>query len=374
MNDFDKTIGKLLNDSVDAQLGPRRSAPAFRPGQLTTTPARRGAKPWIMPLVAAACVVAAAVGTIGASQALSHRHQTNPPASQVPPAPVSDPAPSSPAPSSGSAAASSPAISSPAGSHPVQAGTGSTSGSPNTVPVTLAGAKLLLPAGWEARDYAQYEPSGGGTFYPTWCLTPASQPASSQASACPLQFSGISSISNGAYLQVDNQGGLYGNPHYCPPAGAVRSGTVESADTSFGDRAADYRHWHLDCPDGQQVELEQYVVATGPGYILFSSHANAAMHSVMASIARTASLPASTSAVRFNDHGYLRDVRQVSGGYLLSIDRVVPGSSGYVNNNPATYDYLIPTETYLSQYSKPAVGQLVEVYTDGSKVVLLGSG
>ena len=56
MNDIDERIRDLLNESVDAELGPRRPAPPFDP-RLADKRRRRWA-PWAMPLIAAASVAA----------------------------------------------------------------------------------------------------------------------------------------------------------------------------------------------------------------------------------------------------------------------------------------------------------------------------
>lgn len=358
MNDidtFENDLRRMLNQSVDDRLGSRRPAPPFQPvaaGPESVRPARR----WLLPLAVAACVVALAVGTVSATQLLdAHRHGPTPgnsmPGTSTPPASASG-TPSS----STSTVAPAP---------PVTAGP-SRSTTPAGPVVHLGGATLHLPAGWVARDYQQYLRSGSSTLEQAWCLTPAATPVGTGRYDCPVQFSTIADKAASSPVDTDTEGGYASDPHYCDN-GVYLSSTVQSSDVDFGGRASDHRRWVRTCHNGDRYRIEQYVVATGPGYILWSETADDQISAVLAQLVATATLPAQTSAVRYYDQGYVRSITPAAGGVRISLDRVVPGSGGLVNNNPRTYDYFVP------QSAKPAglhVGELISLFTDGSQVTL----
>jgi hypothetical protein len=95
MNDVETRIRDLINESVDAELGPRRSAPPFDTRSATRKPRRWG--PWATPLLAAAAVAALIGGTVAVAHvATSHRHQS--PATPVPAPPTTAPTTPSSAP------------------------------------------------------------------------------------------------------------------------------------------------------------------------------------------------------------------------------------------------------------------------------------
>jgi hypothetical protein len=348
IDNFETDLERMLGQTVDAKLGTRRQPPVFVPQPR----AGRGARPWLIPLAAAACVVAVAVGTVGATRVLSE-HRRVQPASPSPT--VNSPAPT---PSSSQRPSSSP---SPAASSTVRASGRNVPAQPTTV--TLAGATLRLPPTWVARDFQQY--LGRSVDAQVWCLTPASLPAGTGRYDCPLMFSTIAA--KAVYpVDVDTESGYSSDPHYCD-VGNYLSSTVQSSDVDFGGRLSDHRRWVRNCHNGDSYRIEQYVVATGPGFVLFSEKADDAISATMAGIVAHATLPAQTSAVRYYDHGYVRSVTPVAGGIRISVDRVVPATGGSVNNNPATYDYLVPAAV-LAKKTPPQVGGLVTVFTDGSQV------
>ncbi len=106
MNDFENTVKTALNDEVDEQVGPRRTPPAF---DATRSAARRSGgaagSRWLRPLLAAAAVVAVAIGATAAVDAISNTQRVAPatprPGPTPTPAPaqtVTPPAPSTPPP------------------------------------------------------------------------------------------------------------------------------------------------------------------------------------------------------------------------------------------------------------------------------------
>jgi hypothetical protein len=358
MNDidnFERELARLLNRSVDERLGTRRPAPPFLPASGRPASIQR-AKRWLLPLAAAACVIAVVGGTMSATQLLTaHRHGPTP-GNSVPD--VSTP----PASDSGAPSSTPPTV---APAPAISTGPGP-SATPSSQTVQLGGATLHLPAGWVARDYQQYLRPGLTLPTPAWCLTPADQPASTAQFSCPVEFDTFADKAAGNRIDVDTEGGYASDPHYCPPAGATRSYSVRSADVPFGGRVADFRRFDIGCPDGKQWRIEQYVVASGPGYILWSEIVDDRISAVMAQLVAGATLPAQTSAVRYYDHGYVRSITPAAGGAQIAIDRVVPGPAGPVNNNPKTYDYFVP------QSAKPDglhVGELITLFTDGSQVL-----
>jgi len=93
VNDSEQRIRQLLNESVDARLGPRRPAPPFAPRRVKRL---RRIGPWAAPLVAAACVAAVVGATIGVAHLASSGHHPQPGRSVPPPTPTPTSAPSSP--------------------------------------------------------------------------------------------------------------------------------------------------------------------------------------------------------------------------------------------------------------------------------------
>jgi len=93
VNDSEQRIRQLLNESVDARLGPRRPAPPFAP-----RPVRRLRRfgPWAAPLVAAACVAAVVGATIGVAHLASSGQHPQPGKSVPAPTPTPTTAPSGP--------------------------------------------------------------------------------------------------------------------------------------------------------------------------------------------------------------------------------------------------------------------------------------
>ena len=220
--------------------------------------------------------------------------------------------------------------------------------------VQLGGAALHLPLGWVARDYRGYLTKGVSTLEAqAWCLTPADRPVSTAQFSCPVD-SAPSRTRRPATRSMWTSGRLPERSGVLLPRGRQLE-SVRSADVTFGGRRADFRRFDHRCADGKRWRIEQYMVASSPGYILYSQTVDNEISAVMAQLVASATLPAQTSAVRYYDHGYVRSIVPDAGGVRISIDRVEPGPGGLVNNNPRTYDYFVP------QSAKPAglrVGEL----------------
>ena len=357
MNTFEARLKELLNESIDNRLGDHRPVPAFDP-EHTGTPGWSAGRHrrWMLPLIAAACVVGIAVATAGVEHLLVHRGSL--PAGPTSPSPSPSAKTPSPAASTSTEAPSPTPTSSPPASASV------TAPAPRHV-VSLGAASLSLPQAWVARDYSAYEPAGSGTLTAAqWCLTPASEPASTEPHSCPVTFGTIAP--DGNPIDVDIQGGFASNPEYCPFS-ARGSSVEQTGDRNFGGRSADWRKWSLTCGNGKHWDLEQYVVASGPGVILFSERADATVDAAMAEITANSTLPAQTSVIRFMDRGIVCTIDRTSGGVRISLDRVVLSDSGVVNNSPVTYDYLIPIAVFDGQ-PNIHVGSQITLDGDGAVV------
>ena len=143
------------------------------------------------------------------------------------------------------------------------------------------------------------------------------------------------------------------------------------ADTQFGNRPADYRRWLFVCKDGTRSQVEQYVADNAPGYVLYSEHASDDVHTVMAQIAESAQLPEISAPRRLSDHGIVRSVSPIAGGYRIAIDRVVQGTDGVINNNPQTYEYDVPPAAVSG--GPPQIGKLVDLATNGTVVIAVAA-
>lgn len=362
MNDLEERLSKALNAHVDSELGERRPAPPFQPARMS----RRRRAPWLYPLAAAACVAAVVGGgvVIGRLAADHGAPATRPTVSRsVSPSlsPTSTPSPTAPVPSP-AARTSPPVTRSTTGSAPPSH---PKSVRPTGHAVTLGAATIDLPVGWVARDLGRYYPGPGVPVFPGWCLTPASTPIVKYG--CPLSLFAVDP--HGNPLDVDLEGGLSANPEYC---GQTPSTVQEQyGDRSFGGRAADWRQWTTHCTaTGVIWHIEQYVVATGPAYILFSDHADATVHDAMTHIAARSTLPAQTAPVRLADQGYVRSIDVTGSQVRITLDRIVQLWNRVVNVNPATYAYTIPRSVWRdSTRNQPIkVGTRVIVQSDGTRV------
>lgn len=344
-DDFESTVRTLLNERVDAKIG-EREVPRFVPtGNLRRIDSVRRRGPWVLPLLAAACVAAVVGGSVGAAHLLADKHHTFHGPATHSPSPKHTPTPS---PSDTRTFA------------PDRPGT-----------VTLGGARIQLPDGWVARDYQRYlTPDEGFGAPQVWCLTPRTTPARTVPGACPMLFE--TANARGAGLDVDIQGGHASNPEYCVGDPSQRT-SFQAAERAFGGRVAEWRHWTISCPRyGRVYRIEQYVVATSPAYILYSGQADAAVHAAMTSIVHSASVPAQDLPLRLEDHGVLRTIVRRADGVHITITRVALAlHSSAIHLNPRTAAYVVPTRMFrLGGSSGPLkIGDTVHIDTNGTKVV-----
>lgn len=307
----------------------------------------------MLPLVAAAAVAAVALGSLGAVNLLADNGRTASPATQPPARSSAPPATNSPAPSTSA--------------H-------STSSRPGN-PVHLGQALIALPTGWVAHPAAEYlsQPQVGSW----WCLTPAgSRITPGSEDDCRLNLAELPSSMFAAgdeTLDVDDEGGFYGNgPQRCIPNHEVGQ-RERDADRALGGRAADWRRWTSHCSKtNRPIRIEQYVVASGPAYILYSAQADATVHAAMTEIARSSTLPAQTTAVRYMDRGDIRAFTPDGDGGEIVIDRVVRDSEN-ADASSATYTYRLSARAWRSAQRRHLlkVGQEVTLFTDGDEVHLI---
>ncbi|GAB2478391.1 hypothetical protein [Jatrophihabitans fulvus] len=354
MTDFEDRLKQLLNEDVDARLGPQRPAPPMRPSVVERTSVRRRTR-WLPPLLAAACIAVVAVGGVAGAQWLSDDRN---PADPIGPTPTvgTSPAPE-PTPSSGSPTARRPADT----KTTPRTSSGSTGATP--VSVRLGRASVALPSGWVGRPLSRYETSEGGYLADGLCLTPASTPV--KPLACPVLLQ--QPAADGQFqLDVDNEGGFVGNPH---PCGQGPSTVVEqSADKSFGRRTADYRRWTWNCTaSGVTKHIEQYVVATAPAYVLYSEDATPAVSALMREVAAASTLPAQNAPVRLTDHGVVRSIARSGDTVRITLDRTVRADDGRGdrNENPETYAYTVPASVFGTAIE---VGTTVQLQSNGRRV------
>ncbi len=323
MNDFETTLKQGLNRSVDARLGARRTPPPFRPLPVSS-PRRRGIRPWLAPLAVAACLVAALIATLTTTNVLSQR------LSPAAPPPGGDPS-----------------------------------------VVQLGDARIWLPAGWVARSYQLYRPSiepMAATL--AWCLTPDSTPVSTAPGACPVAF-GTVPQPRSTHIDSDVEGGIFGNPLYCIPRDGGTSGlnAYEAADVPFGGRLADFRDWRFNCGDGSSWWIQQYLVASSPGYLLLSEVVTPRIAEAMKGIAAHSTLPARTSALRYFDEGTVLKSTRVAGGVRITLRRqfLSPAEKAH-SPNPAEVSYLISLPMFRQQQNLFRPHSQVGLCTDGTRV------
>lgn len=358
LEDFERRLREDLVRSAELHQPPtgaaQRAIDSARARVAPTDLHDRRMRHWTLPLAAAAAALLMVSG-------VAMLNSTSQGTGQASPSPASSETPrsTSPAPTTASP--------SPASSKTPR----STSHAPTTAPpppaiglthrVVLGTATLSIPRGWIARTLL---PSGG---WPTWCLEPSTTPLTS--ATCLVIFREVPTSWTGQALDPTTAGGWEGNSQYCGvgDASGRQPGLLDYGDRTFGVRPADYRRWQYNCASGT-IRVEQYVVATGPGFILFSERAGPKVHDAMATIAQTASVPAESTPLRYADTGIVRSVTHTPAGYQVTLDRVVSPSRPLINDNPATYPYMIPEAIAAKLNPAPSIGDLIFIATDGYRV------
>lgn len=344
MTDFEGTVKQLLNQNVDAALGPRRPAPRLN----VAAPVRPGVRPWLVPLLAAAGA-AAAIAAIVVPVRLSADRPAGGPNIGGLTAPQS----SSAAPPTATSDLNAPPPS------PL---------SPAATAVDLGGAKLRLPVGWVAREVADPRRYGKSVYSREWCLGPAKSAGPARPD-CPLQFGPTASATtSGVPVNANVPLGNRLGGTSCP-ADALLTATGGGL-VSFGQRDGFSSEWHDDCADSTPWTtpwILQYVVDTAPGYVLFSDQMTPELLAAMVEISQHASLPAQTGPLLLYDIGVVRAVTRRANGYLMTITPSIQVGGDWEPNG-ADRSYLIPH----ADLRLAAVGTRVGVTTDGTNVIDIG--
>jgi hypothetical protein len=327
VTDFESTIKRLLNEHVDAELGPRRPAP--RLDLSAAAWGRRGFRLWIAPLVVAACLVSALIATVTSTNVLSD-HRAATPISLAP--------------------------------------------APSPTVVQLADARIWLPPGWHA-TVSSHGPStkspfpDAGTRSTTWCLGPAAKGGTCRAWLERSVQEPVHGNLDGRFDPTVAGGTPHGYVQLCPDASGRGWTLLDAALRDFGGRPAYYGVFDSQCGSGPQQGVTQYLVPAGPAFELYATSTDKALQATMAQIAQRSALPKQTSAVPYYDHGYVRSLKSVAGHIELTIERVMVGPSGPIKAPPRTTRYIVPAGTWSIENLHPtAVGQLATVETDGTVV------
>ena len=332
-------------DAADAAITAARAQVAPPTGRPTIK--------WPLPLAAAAAVVALTIGVAVAANSGHHAGPAHPTVTPtVTPTGTPTPTPSqAPTPTH-----------TPSPTHSATA-TATHSGPPaSTKQVFAFSASFRIPDNWVARPGVL--PPGASYDLPTYCIQPATTPVNS--TACLIMFQSISSNANVA-IDPNIASGTASNPEFCFGTGNRGTGKLaDYTDRTFGSRTADYRHWLYNCGNGTSYDVQQYVVDTGPGFILYSEHASGLTGQVMTTIAQTAVLPAQTATLRYGEWGTVRSVSHGVDGETITIQRAVVDGFTILHRYPGTDSYFVPATAL--EGSPITVGTLIYVITNGSRV------
>lgn len=358
MNDFESTIKQLLNDTVDATLGPRRPAPPLD----VTASRRRGIRPWLVPLVAAAGVAAAIATIVVPGQLVADRPAGGSNGGLIAPQSHSAPPQSHSAPPQSNAAAPPTETFDPSAPPPSPLPPASTA-------VDLGGARLRLPVGWVAREVADPNQYGSSVYSREWCLAPASSAGPPRAD-CQLQFGPVAPVTTSG-VPVNSSvplGTPAGGKQLSCPA-AVFWQQMGGGFIHLGQRPGIESDFTGSCPDGSTPSVMQYVVDTAPGYVLFANQQlTPELTAVMFEIARYASLPAQNAPLLLYDIGTVKAVTRQSDRYLMTIAPVVRVAGEWEPAGEARSYLIGPADL---KYA--TVGTQVAVTTDGTKVISVGA-
>jgi hypothetical protein len=344
VNEFEGTVKQLLNENVDAELGPHRLPPQLN----VAAPDRTKLRPWLVPLVAAAGVAAAIGAIVVPAQLVADR-----PAGGA----------------GGGLNVSSTTTSTPVIPQSPHSFPPTPTASPAATSVNLGGATLRLPAGWVASEVSDPNQYGNSVYSREWCLAPA-ETAGPPRADCPLQFGPAAAvIGSGIPVNFRVPLGIRrgGSQSPCPQSGFY--GQSGWSLLHFGLRQVYDREWYGHC-DGSPFWMEQYVVNTAPGYVLFSDQMTPELSAAMAEIAQYASLPAQAGQLWLYDIGIVQAVLRQSNGYLMTLapiegDGIRPWTRS--DESPRSY----PMEPTALKYA--VVGTRVGVTTDGTKVIDIGA-
>jgi hypothetical protein len=263
-----------------------------------------GRRRFVAPLLAAAAVVAIAVGTTAVVRSSAHGPHT-PPANTVTLSPPPEP----------------------------------------THALSMYGVTLQVPKTW---GFGAPEPGFGGGA----CVTVGGVPYQQQGRLdnCQLGFFVMSASDAlvGGWdpdkTDVIGNGSVCGSTSQTDATGAAARSVraVQAADVQVGGQRADFRAFTGSCFPGT---LEQWVVSTAPGVVFTRTRPDPATEAAARYAVQNAVLPGPRSPLRLSDRGYIRSLRSASDGVHIELDRVTRQADGAVSNaDPATYAYTLPAD------------------------------
>lgn len=240
---------------------------------------------------------------------------------------------------------------------------------PSRATVPVHGAELAIPRGWRVVPYQQR--TGHTTIYAdAQCIVGAD----ATGDDCTILFGVFLPERNP--MDVDYQGGLAANAAFCNDTRTDQDWSGAAGVRDLGGRESEWRHWTIDCGGERVIEIEQYVVATGPSFVLYSAKADPSVAAAMKIVADESRLPARSQPVRLMDRGIVTAVRDEGGALVITLDRirVNPDEHGepVLNDSHRTFEYTV-AQSVVSQSGRPRVevGSTVIVQSDGEKVTNL---
>ena len=238
------------------------------------------------------------------------------------------------------------------------------SSAPGLSPAQMPGVQLALPAGWTTKPVSPEptDPVVGARL----CRG---------GDDCPITIVALDPTA----MRFDYSGTtpFESTPALCGGSDAGRAILKEAKEATFGGRAADYRHWQVTCADGRQYEVAKYLVPSPEAYLVWSEKADSATRAVLADLAAQSRLPAARpGGLRLYDQGRVRSVTQVPGGWSIELQRAVGGNvNEWTWPSTTTYRYTIPSTLLPSATTgfKPETSLLtmVSIETDGWHVTAL---
>jgi hypothetical protein len=315
VTDLETYLKSKLNESIDADLGPRRPAPPFQPAAPQRT--------WVRPVLAAASVLVVAGAAVAIGRVATSGHTTQRPGTGVPTQPVTT-------------------------HHNAPPPLGHT---------LFHDAKIAVPNGWQV-----HRNNGPDEL----CLSP-----SKTASACEIRVNYF--VPGHATLDVDEPGGYFGDsPEWCAPKSTPAPKLTGTAARVFGGRQAQWRMWDIDCPGGKTIVEDQYVVPTSPGFVLYAHDATSDTRTAIDAVAEQSQLPAQNAPLWLSDRGRIRSVSSsvVDGKSTVHLVLERFGPDGTVGTPPTLVSYDLSKAVYQSGGS-PRAGATVYLATDGHTVQLI---
>lgn len=243
------------------------------------------------------------------------------------------------------------------------------SGSATANVVRLHDSTFPLPPGWTAAAVPLASSAYRGVEL--WCLRHTTEEPRAPLSSCDVVVERVDGANaNTDILDVRETVAVVGAP--CQYSGAV---LTDASKSTFGGRAADFRRFRFSCltpVPRLTVRPAEYIVATDPGFIIYSPNPDADLVALMRTVAHSATLPAQDLPLRLSDIGIVRTAtRNPDQSWTVTIERVIwDGAGGYAIPDTSTYTYRIPKVAWTSvTYVGPPVEQVIRLNSNGQRVL-----